>query len=431
MNPRKRRTRIISVLCALILAVSLWTPIDAQAANQSISQGSTKKYTAKSDGETLTVTLSGASANVSLQSKPSWITTKKNGNKFTLTIAPIQGVETRTGDVVFRESAKLWTLRVTQNCAHTYSWQVIKSASCCKPGKQAFQCSKCKKLGPGSNNYKVIPATGNHQWGAWVIDIDYTCTTPGKRHRVCINPGGSATQYETLPAAHRYMPKVNDFGEKYCTGCNLPDYDFYINSSTHYISTSNSDENRKAKGGKAGDSTKLEWNMTTSFGSINVTESSTKKNVTINVYRYNSNANVGKKLAYLSIEAALNNNIGYDQGQRTTYKEQLELANWDPKKITTECEQDCSAGVSTNVIAVGKLLGISSLSKMPISYSGDIGDNLINAGYSKVYTNKKSLSTTEINSLRAGDILVVRYQKLNDKGEWEWKGHATVNVTGK
>ena len=275
---------------------------------------------------------------------------------------------------------------MAQYCSHTYAWETTRAATCTVDGMQVYRCTKCKQLSNGNNNYR------------------------------------------TITAKHTFITGSNN--ERYCKVCNTPDYDYYINASTHYISTSGSDERKKAKGGEAGDSTGEEWKMTTSFSSINVSPSNTQKNIKINVYRYTANSEVGKKLARLSIEAALNNNIGYDQDERTTYMTELKKVGWDPKKITTKCEQDCAAGVSTNVIAVGNLLNLPKLRDMPISATGAIGDSLTNAGYTKVYSDKSSLSTSEINSLKAGDILVVRYQKKNDKGDWVWKGHAVVNVTG-
>lgn len=427
MKISKRSARIVSFLCALILALSVWGPKEAFAGNVTISQGSRSYYTAAAAGDSITVTLKNAYTSVAVQGKPSWITYTKSGSKFTLKVAAIpKGTETRQSDVVFRDGSKVWTLRVTQNCAHTYAWQVTVSPTCCKTGTQVYRCTKCKKLGLGSNSYQTIPATGKHSWGAWIVDKAPTCTTSGSKHRKCVN--GPATQTATIPAAHTYVTGSNN--ERKCSRCNLPDYAYYMNSSSHFISTSGSDENGNSKGGTAGDQTGKEWQMTTSFGTINVSPSDVKRNIKINVYRYTSNSNVGTTLARLSIEAALNNNIGYDQNQNQTYLTELGKVKWDPKKITTPCEDDCAAGVCANVNAVGNLLGLSGLKNMPYSYTGSIGTALMNAGYSRVMTDKSSLSASDINSLRAGDIVVVRYEKKMDNGEWEGRGHAVVNVTG-
>lgn len=126
----------------------------------------------------------------------------------------------------------------------------------------------------------------------------------------------------------------------------------YINStSTHWISNSGSDENGNYRGGEAGDQTGKEWRMRDFY-----------LRPWTCVLRY-PDQKVALKIAQLGIDAALNDRIGYDQSQNRTYLKQLKAVGWEPSKITTPCEADCSAGVCANVTAAGYLLGMKKGSR--------------------------------------------------------------------
>lgn len=168
------------------------------------------------------------------------------------------------------------------------------------------------------------------------------------------------------------------------------------------ISNSGHDENGKYKGGKAGDQTGTEW------ANINWYNRPWKC-----VLRH-PNAKVRGKIAELSEKAARNNNIGYDQNERTTYWEQLKKVGYDPSKIKTPCEADCSAGVMANVKATGYILQIEELKKVTITSTYYMRNMLVNAGFD-VLTASKYL--TSANELLRGDIL------LNDGA------HTAVNLT--
>lgn len=185
---------------------------------------------------------------------------------------------------------------------------------------------------------------------------------------------------------------------------NMADYSKYINSTgTHYISNSGSDENGKYHGGTAGDQTGNEWCIRSWY------------NRPWNcVLRYEKNSAVGQKLAELGCAAALNNKVGYDQYQRDTYWAQLKAVNYDPSKITTACESDCSAGVIANTKAVGYLLGITALQNLSATYTGNMRAAYKAAGFT-VLTDSKYL--TSGNYLLPGDIL------LNDGA------HTATNIT--
>ena len=177
----------------------------------------------------------------------------------------------------------------------------------------------------------------------------------------------------------------------------------YINSTgTHYISNSGHDENNAYRGGQAGDQTGTEWQMRSWYN----------RPWTV-VLRY-PDQKVALKIAQLGIDAALNDKIGYDQGQNRTYLNQLKAVGWEPSKIKTACEADCSAGVCANVTAAGYLLGIKALQTHTGTYTGNMKNALVKAGF-KALTESKYL--TSGNYLLPGDIL------LNENH------HTATNVT--
>jgi len=180
-------------------------------------------------------------------------------------------------------------------------------------------------------------------------------------------------------------------------------YDKYIYSTgTHYISNSGKDENSGTKGGKAGDQTGHEWELKAWYN----------RPWTV-ILRYPDQA-VALTIAKLSIAAALNNKIGYDQDQRTTYWKQLKAANYDPSAITTACEEDCTAGVSANVRAAGYIHGIKALQEIPICTSRNMRKEFTAAGFIALTASKYLTSGSY---LLPGDILLYESH------------HAAANVT--
>lgn len=167
------------------------------------------------------------------------------------------------------------------------------------------------------------------------------------------------------------------------------------------ISNSGSDENLRISGGRAGDQTGKEWVVRTWY------------NRPWTCVLRHPDVNVRKKLAELSTKAANNNNIGYDQNQRMTYWIELQKVNFDPSKIKTPCESDCSAGVIANTKAVGHLLNISKLKNVQATYTGNMRAAFKAAGF-EVLTDSKYLTSPDY--LLRGDIL------LNDSH------HTAVNL---
>lgn len=171
-------------------------------------------------------------------------------------------------------------------------------------------------------------------------------------------------------------------------------YTKYINSTgTHYISNSGSDERGKYKGGTAGDQTGKEWQLRSWY-----------KRPWTCVLRW-PDITVGTLIAQLGIQAALNNKIGYDQGQRDSYWKKLKAVGFIPSKITTPCEEDCTAGVNANIHAAAYLLGIEPMKKIPETgvRSGNMRKLYSAAGF-RVLTESKYTNGTDY--LLPGDILL-------------------------
>ena len=157
------------------------------------------------------------------------------------------------------------------------------------------------------------------------------------------------------------------------------------------ISNSGRDERNKYSGGVAGDNTGTEWQLRSWYNRPWKC-----------VLRY-PDSKVAKKISDLSIKAAKNNKIGYDQGQRNTYWQQLQAVGYDPSKIKTPCESDCSAGVIANIKAAGHLLGITALQNINATYTGNLRSGAKKAGFI-VLTESKYL--TGETYLKPGDILL-------------------------
>jgi hypothetical protein len=168
------------------------------------------------------------------------------------------------------------------------------------------------------------------------------------------------------------------------------------------ISNSGHDENGKYSGGQAGDQTGKEWLLRPWYSRPWKC-----------VLRH-PDADVRELLAQLAEKAAKNDNVGYNQSKRGTYWTQLEAAGYDPEKITTPCDGDCSGGVMANVKAVGYLLQKKALQDVTITTTSGMRKMLQAAGF-EVLEESKYLESDKY--LLRGDIL------LND-GK-----HTATNVT--
>lgn len=158
------------------------------------------------------------------------------------------------------------------------------------------------------------------------------------------------------------------------------------------ISNSGHDENGKYNGGAAGDQTGKEWQIIPWYSRP------------WNVVLRHPNAKVREQIATFAEEAAKNNTIGYDMNQRTTFWKQLVKVDYQPSRVTTPCEADCSSGVTAIVKATGYILNIPELKNLPYDlYTGNMRKYFKVAGF-EVLTANKYLSSDDW--LLRGDILL-------------------------
>lgn len=155
-------------------------------------------------------------------------------------------------------------------------------------------------------------------------------------------------------------------------------------------------------GGQAGDQTGTEYRVTTWY--------SKPWNC---VLRY-PDLQKAIVIAQVSRDAANNNNIGYDMGQRMTFYNQLAAVGWNPASITTPCESDCSASTSACIIAAGHKTNDSRLMSISPSLTTYVMRSALRAAGFLLLTDSRYLSSDSY--LLPGDIL------LNDNA------HVAVNL---
>ena len=145
------------------------------------------------------------------------------------------------------------------------------------------------------------------------------------------------------------------------------------------------DENRKVKGGTAGDQTKKEVCTRTWYN----------KPWTSVIRPKDSKS--AEKIAKAMEQACANDKIGYDQYQRTTLYTKAKAVNWDLSKITTACECDCSSLVAVCVNAAG-------ISVSKDIYTGNEKAALKATGKFDIFTSSKYIGSSDY--LKRGDILL-------------------------
>jgi hypothetical protein len=145
------------------------------------------------------------------------------------------------------------------------------------------------------------------------------------------------------------------------------------------------DENKKVKNGKAGDQTGKE-----------VTVQDWYKRNWVAVFRA-KDVKIAEQIAKTMEQACLNNNIGYDQSQRTTLYEQTKKLNWDITKVKEKCECDCSSLVAVCINAAG-------IKVSKDMYTGNQEEALKRTGCFEILKDVKYLETSDY--LKRGDILL-------------------------
>lgn len=152
------------------------------------------------------------------------------------------------------------------------------------------------------------------------------------------------------------------------------------------VGSARGDEYGEASGGRAGDQTGRE--------------------VSTQEWYYHSKGWVGlrakddivaEKIAYAMERACANNKIGYDQGQRDTLYSYAKKVGFDPGKVTTACETDCSALVRVCLAYAGVMVGDI--------YTGNLRDTVMKTGK---FTQLPEAQTKSAAYMKRGDILVTK-----------------------
>ena len=112
------------------------------------------------------------------------------------------------------------------------------------------------------------------------------------------------------------------------------------------------------------------------------------------------NPSIAEKIAAAMEDACRNDNIGYDQYERTTLYDLCKANGWNIKAVNKPCETDCSALVSVCVNAAGVRLSGSI-------YTGNESATLLKTGEFELLDAPKYLTTDEY--LRRGDILLYEF----------------------
>lgn len=148
-----------------------------------------------------------------------------------------------------------------------------------------------------------------------------------------------------------------------------------------------SDENGNAKGGVAGDQTKKEVK----------TQNWYKREKGWSCVIRPKDRNHADMIAKAMEQSCANNNIGYDQNQRTTLYTKAKAKDWDISKITAKCECDCSSLVAVCVNAAG-------IKVSKDMYTGNEKAVLKATGKFEILTASKYLTSSGY--LKRGDILL-------------------------
>ena len=157
------------------------------------------------------------------------------------------------------------------------------------------------------------------------------------------------------------------------------------------IAHASHDENGKYKGGNAGDQTGTEVCIRVWY------------NRPWNYVIRCKDTSMREKIAYAMERACTNVKIGYDQNQRNTLLTHARKVGYDPGKVTTACETDCSALVTLACIYAG-------IKENDLYIAGNsattttLKTRLIKTGKFEILTDSKYLKSSDY--LLRGDILL-------------------------
>lgn len=149
------------------------------------------------------------------------------------------------------------------------------------------------------------------------------------------------------------------------------------------------DENGHATGGKPGDQSGKEGRFQAWY------KSGSNGKGWQDVFRAKDKT-VRKKIAQNMIELVENPHIGYNQDARTTLDREAKKVDYDFKKITVDCDTDCSQATAECIIGAG--IPIS-----PDMYTGNEKQLIEATGQFKTYDGKSYTESDQ--KLKVGDIL--------------------------
>lgn len=159
------------------------------------------------------------------------------------------------------------------------------------------------------------------------------------------------------------------------------------------ISNCGHDERGQYHGGKPGDQTGGEWELRPWYN---------RPWDCIIRYTGPRADEVRRLIGNFAIQAAKNDNIGYNQDYPARYTFRNELIKVSqPRDIGTKCDTDCSAGVLAIVDAILRQLGLGSVDYT--GYTGNMREILSKVGFEILYDSKYLTSETH---LVFGDILL-------------------------
>ena len=157
------------------------------------------------------------------------------------------------------------------------------------------------------------------------------------------------------------------------------------------IAHASSDERGKLSGGAPGDQNKREVCIRTWYN-----------RPWSHLIRFAS-ASMRDKVAYAMERAADNNLIGYNQNRRNTLLTYARKVQYDPGKVKTACETDCSALVSVACIYAGVPESVLYRGGN-LSTTSNLRARLKSTGSVTIYQGKEYCAST--NKLMRGDILL-------------------------
>ena len=157
------------------------------------------------------------------------------------------------------------------------------------------------------------------------------------------------------------------------------------------IAHASKDERNKYKNGKAGDQTRVEVYIRSWYSKP-----------WQYVIRF-KDASIREKVAKAMELACKNELIGYDQNQRNSLLTKARIVGYDPSKVTSACETDCSALVTLACIYAG--IAESSLVVSGNSATtSTLRNRLIKTGRVEVFSSSKYTKSDDY--LLRGDILL-------------------------